>query len=665
MPADQTSPVYHAGDKMVDVLFASNRAAQTNKLRTRKDGPIESILGYQSTDPRMFKICSDLSKLTDILPTTLDDLGRTSGNGVPGNFYGVRHVPGYPMIRGTYPLTDNELKREREGLANSWVEPWHRELFRCFVQVFFEDLVAVPLRLRKGSSSVNPIFTREPKEKMAIALEAIADAKTAGELWVKGDFKNAYLNYHVGGCYYVVYRNQSTDKISFENGKWVAKPRMVADMDYAITGGRSGYQLESSKALDDVDFQVPEGFFRCRLRTAMGLSYKTSVAQMPVFQAVRRKLYTEYGWSYHHTTRMQKEEKLRAWGHQIYVDVSDHDINWPKKLYAPEVEDVLLGMGWSEWGVALIIKSLDLPVYISSPAEGEGHVLFGSWIKPQVNVGLPSGNPGTDIWGTLGMSFCYCLTQIVETAMMYKSVIERGQGLRFVRDYLKGALDFGCMSKSDDAVMVWKTAELIRRAKLLHAKMRDKPDVLVCPYMKFSYELGGKFLGDLAIYPSSGDPAGVIMTGDIRSDIYNTFVPEYGVDSAEPDRTKARRSYPGLAWGSRDAVYGSHPSYGVVTEHVERTFRNATGESYQAYRANWEKRDKALLSEYLRRKQRELHIEDLSLEDVLVLSDSTKLQYKFDAIDIHPDVVAVSEFQISMDVTRPYLQQFTNQAYVA
>lgn len=302
--------VHLLGTPLVDVLFDSVEAKQAAK-RERRDGPIDIFPGHWSSDLHMQKIKDQISRDSTAHPDlaeNVDDLGRCFGTGVRSNFYGIRHLNGFPMKNGTWPMVSNLGKREELGLTNQWKEPWHRDLFRAFTRLFFEDLQPRPLKIRKNSSTVVPYFTKKPRLRRELAERALIQAKAAGELMLKGDYKEAYLAYQMGGAYYVVYRSQSTDKIEYEKGKWTAKDRLVADIEYAVSGGTKGNLFVSSKALDDVDFRVVDGMFRERLRTAMGGPFQLNAALMPVMQSARKHIYEVYGFSFHHTTRKQKQE---------------------------------------------------------------------------------------------------------------------------------------------------------------------------------------------------------------------------------------------------------------------------------------------------------------------------------------------------------------------
>jgi hypothetical protein len=448
---DYDSPVAQA-------LFKTGTARQAAE-RSFREGPIETYRNIWSTDPEMLSYKDTFSRAaTKEFPESVDEYGRVFGNGVRSNFFEMRHVNGYPMIPATWPLNDNRLKREKEGLVDKPVADWHERLFRSFVRLTFSNVKPVPLKWRKGSSTTITEFTTSDIRKAAVAKDAISYAPYAGGLMLKGKYDEAFLRYGFGGASYVVYRNQSTDKITLNaDGSFSFKQREVADLLYAVSGGRHGKLFPASKNASEITSIA--GFARERKRTAMACPGTISFAVMPVAQAVRPKLYDEFAFSFHHTSRSQKQEKIRQWDAAIIADVADNDMNWPLWLAEKIWVDELGKMGYADWWLEIFKTSLKLPIYVSTPGPGQGNVLIGDWRKPDLNVGLSSGNPFTDILGTGLMSVVYAIMQIEHTDPSMARYLSEGSQDRsdqFFAQYLKGQLDYGCMSKSDDAALVEK-----------------------------------------------------------------------------------------------------------------------------------------------------------------------------------------------------------------
>nr|QYF49822.1 MAG: putative RNA-dependent RNA polymerase [Yunnan farmland cysto-like virus] len=649
------TPTFRPGDPVCDALFVGPKA-ERNRDKQFREGPIDPLPGIMSNDWDFLLFKDRASReLTKRIPPSVDDRGRVHGNGIRSNFHGIRHVNGYPMRPATFPITDNTGLREQEGLLNSFEKPWHREVLEALIELFFSDLQPQKVKIRKASSSVVPYFTTNITERLNHFRRYLITARQAGELMLKGDFQRAYEVYDFGGAYFIVYRRQSSDKIDFEDGIWVAKERRVADLEYAITGGRKGHYSPASKELGDVGFRVPDGFFRERNRTAFGGPWAINSALMPIAHPVRIHIYGEYAYTYHHTTRESIQADLRQWRYTIAADVTNHDQFWP-----PFVLDVicetLLRMGFAEWWVAIYRVKSQLPYYVTDVDEGVGNILLGDWRNPSNQGGLPSGHGFTDLEGTLLMTWVYFLVQVEHT---YPEIIpqlqSKASAKAVLHRYLKGGLPIRLKDKSDDALLGWTTPELVARARALHAKMQKGEPV--SRYMKVSYEHGGAFLGNVLLYAADGDDGSLVLIGNGNSLVTNMFSPEYGVQAKVADRSRVKRPFPGLAWSTLSQVYGTVPVYSEIMEIIEETWFSVYGESYQAMRRDMQRRDELLLAKYVREVEAKVGLNDLTTIDREVLAEPDKLQYKYVETDVNPEVTDLLFQGLTVEEITPFFNE--------
>lgn len=651
-------PVYQPGDAVCDALFRGN-AAKRNQMKEYREGPIETFPGILSNDPRLLKFKADLSVLaTKKFPETLDSQGRVMGNGVRSNFYGLRHVNGFPMGPATWPLVDNSFLREKNGLANKFTKAWHETVLRALVELFFTDLEPVPLKLNKASSSMIPHYTKDMTEKQGIVLRSLAHGREAGELMLKGDYENAFLGYGVGGAYHTVYRRQSSDAISFEDGVFVPKPRPVASLEYALSGGREGSFNPASKSFEDLPpqgdkFPIPGGFFRERNRTAKGGPLGMAGTLMPVAQAVRKAIYRKYAYTYHHTTRASIQEDVRKYDYAIASDVSNHDIFWPH-FTLDTIADQLKKIGYSEWWTELYLTKSRLPDYVTDVSPTEGRKLLGDWRHPSSSGGLPSGNPFTDLEGTIVMTWVYFMIQVEHTYPELIPMLQTRTGaLTALTRYLKGELPIRLKDKSDDAVLGWSGRAFVSKAKRLHAAMTAGDPV--SDYMLVTDERGGAFLGSIFLYPSAGDAGGVVLIGNIISYLVNMFSPEYGVQSGVRDRSKVKRPFGGLAWSTMAQNYGSSPIYSEVKDMVEFVWGKCFASSYSFFREEWLRADQLALREQLERVSNSA-LPDLSLTDIEVLSDPSRLDWKYDREDVNPAILDALFNGVGLTHVQPFFE---------
>lgn len=666
--ADKLAPHFVWGglehDQLIAPLFRS-RKAELAATRGWQEGGVHLFGGVLSDDPQQLKFVDLLTRTLDKqIPVNVDDYGRVFGTGIRASWFGARHVAGYPAKRGTWPLYDNSLKRKAQGLSDRAIEPWHRNLYAAWIRLAFSGIVPEPMRIRKGASSCSPAFESSPEGRIEIAERAFLDAEKAGRLCLEGKYEEAFLKYSIGGAYYVVYRRQSSDKITWdtETQSWSAKDRWVADLTYALSGGAKGNQVISSKEFGGPDDpSVPAGFFRQRLRTATGVSGSIGAALTPIAQSVRTRIYDRWAFTYHHTTRLQKQGKIKQFDFTIPADVSDHDINWPLWIVDDIAVPTLLKMGYADWWVELFRMSFRLPVYASCPAEGEGQTLIGDWRNPDGNLGLCSGNPFTDLLGSWNMTVVYAMIQIEHTAKHYIKALSTEEGaMAWLDSYMKGELEIAVMDKSDDALLLWgKNSNLHLAQTLMQAMKDEKP---VNSYMSVSYEHGGAFLGDVLLYGASKSLHDVILIGNGNSLIVNTFAPEYGAaldrsnsTAGYEDRQRSKRPYPGIAWESVIQVYGSIPCFQEIMDITEFSWRKTHGGSYRALRQQLLLEDQGLLrADMARLKLPGVDTSSLTAIQIEVLAATDRLEWRYSPEDVGSSIAGLISSTVALEKVEPY-----------
>lgn len=666
------APVFEMDDPLLDPLFRSTGrtgAARRNREAPFREGPIETMKDISSWDEANLRKMDKTSVvLTEKFQDSTDSAGRVGANAVRSNFLGLRHIPGLPMIPATFPLADNTHKREAAGLADGPINPKHELIFRATVRLFFSGLENQGLKIARGSSTGCPEFQKSMTAKLTTAVAALANAEAAGQLYLYGKFEEAFLLYDFGGCYYVVYREQMSDKVSYlqtgdkvDKSHFVSKDRKVAPVEFAISGGRKGDMITASKdpqRLADMGFFIPEGFFCTRRRTAMACPFTSNAPIMVIAQAVRARIYDEYAYSFHHTTRLNKQEKVAAWDFCIATDVSDHDTFWPGWLL-DLICDELAQMGFADWWIEILRTTMRLPVYVSAPAPDQGHILIGDWREPRMNVGLPSGIGITDLMGTMLMAPCYAIMQLDHTAPgLWDRVRDMPSACSFLDSYYKGKEAIAQMSKSDDALLGWSAGPAALAGRDLQERMMAGDEDL-SPYMKISYEHGGAFLGDVLVYDHTKELSSARFMGNVISYVVNMFCPEYSVDSKQPVREKRARPFAGLAVEAAPAVFGTAPHFDDINDVLEEIHYDFYHESYKQKRALILEEDKSALAEWVRTRSSFESLGSLSSMDHEVLADPSKLWWKFDIQKINPAVVELVSSGLSRDQTELFFNSVT------
>ncbi len=670
-------PYFTLGDGtgMVESLFLTKRAKNAMN-REYREGPIETYPGIFSTDPRLVATNRDfaLEALKDPrFAVNVDDNGRCYGNGIRSDFLGLLAIPGYPMHPATWPLVDNTIKRKSLGLiTKGFAKPWHERAFRSIVRLAFSGLETQHLRIRNNSSTCIPYFHVEMGEKLALAFETMENAQKAGELMEQGKFEEAWDLYRIGGAYYVVYREQTTDrvKINKSTGKIEPKDRWVATFEYAISGGLSGKQIVSDKTffqeeLADFapteDLHVFDKSVRTRRRTAWGGPAGINYSLMPIAQAVRANLYSKYPLSFHARDRSSTERELQSWDYVIMTDVEDHDIAFYDEIFDLWASE-LLNMGYAKWWVKLFRTSFQLPVYVSSPGVNQGKTLLGDPFNPSLKPGLSSGNAFTDLLGTGNMAPTYMIAQIEWTAPWLESRFATQESSdKFVHEYLSHREEISQKSKSDDAALLWRRnsdslQHAIKWQELLTQDESHQPSV----YNKVSYEKGGAFLGPLLLFDSSRRLESARMIGNIISMLTKMQLPEYSVNSKAKDRRGQKRGYPGLAWASLDAVYGSAPMYREALELLETVWFRHFKFSFSRYRERLFEDDKRQLALDLQQAGQhdnsKLIVDSLSPKELELLASPDKIHYKILPSEVRPEIVLMIMNGIPKAVVDPFVR---------
>lgn len=652
----RVTPTFLPGTGVCDALFAGEKGRRA-QMKQYKEGPIEWITGYYSNDYPFLVYKKKLAaRLTKKYPATVNDLGQVMGNGVRSNFFGLQHINGFPMRPATYPIADNRLLREKEGLSNAWVKPWHKEVLSGIVELSCRGLEPMAMRYRVGSSAMAPFMTKDMEEKKEIGRFSLASFDKVVPLIEKKDYKTAWTQYQIGGAHIVVYRRQSTDVISYEGGNWISKDRKVADLLFATTGGQKGTYTPSSKVFgSEVSFRVPEGFFRERNRTAFGGPLGINTQLMGLAQPIRANMYSKYGYTWHHTTREATQAIMRTWHFAISADVSSHDSLW-MTLAIDAIVDGMHHAGVQRSWTTIYEMAHRLPTYVTDVDEGKGNILIGDWRAPDLEPGLQSGLATTDLDGSWLMTAIYFIMQVEHTyPELIPQLQERGSLLRILDLYLRGKLPIVLNDKSDDGDLGWTDPRLVPRAKLLQRKMKNGESV--SPYMKIGYEHGGAFLGNIKLFPNSGDQQQIVLIGNINSCVNNQFSPEYGVQSGVKDRSRVPRPFPGLAWDSMASVYGSSPVYGAVMDDIESCWYDVFGDSYSAMRRRLLEEDKLKLLAYVKETGRKVDYASLTAIDLEVIATPAKLQYKYIPSDVSPGVLEMLFQGLTLQEVEPFFRK--------
>lgn len=673
----------------IKTLFKTPQIYARAALRDYPHGPMDMLPGVVNIDPRTQKFLIELGRgLHENFKPSLDELGRPTGTGQITSFDTMLHLPGFPQERANIPSFSNAKLREDKGLTNNWINDFDRDMFTQLCRLWFAKPKPVDVTLKDGSQAGIGFFTTDIGEKedamLGLIQRDIADIK---KLFLKRDYVTLFEKYSAAGPSYTLFRDQYTDKMV--DGK--SAPRPVSNLQHAISSGLEGAIIDSSKSLEPygsyVSQEAKNVLSASRRRVAYAQSLGYSAFLLPVAQATREMLYDKYSFTLHHTTRLQKEKKMKTFDAAVAADVSNHDILWPVDLYLPIIEQVMDELGYSKWYIECFRSSLKTGVYVPSCAPGEGGFMVGDWRDPQTSMGLLSGNPYTDLLGGLGMTFVYMDGLLTHVAPDRKKWLMSNPAGRsdWIEAFLEGKAEIAAPAKSDDGYLLSKGVAETARLQQMRAEMAEAEkkgnDFPFSSYMIVSYEKGDKFLGDVTLYSNSKDLQDTRFVADINSLPRNMILSEYGVYLSKeyeniglykPDRLKVNnRKYPGLAYDGRIDVYGSHELYEPVWEMMASTFNqhmshvapdfNGYMKKMAVEHTRWLEQD---LPRALRNKRHllerrlgssKLDLSGLTPTEMMFINDPSVLQYgKIRVEDVRPVVLNLQFTQIDKEVAGEY-----------
>lgn len=667
-----SAPLFTLQDEKCAALFKT-KEAMGFAVRNRVDQPIDIWPGIWSTDPDNQSFRIELAQeYNRSLPSNVDELGQTFGNGVRSDWNGLLHLPGYGMHPTTVPVYDNTQRREDRGLVHGPTKQWHLNLFVTLLKLCLDptDMVPEKLSIRRGSSSCIPHMTTNDAKKVEIAKHGMRTALKAGELAMSGKAWQAFEEYYHLGAYVVVFRLQSSDKVTVNpDGSTTPKVRQIAPWLFAATSGAQGQLVNADKSLNYLGNGIDPRLSAMRMRVASGGPGTTNYALMAHAQAVRAMMYKKWPFTWKATTPSDKEEKIHQFEHAIFADVSDHDQLFPG-WFIDLALDTMRNINYDGRFVALLGAAMRMPYYVGANARDEGQVLIGDPADPTCNFGLSSGIAYTDLFGSWWMTSVYVIAMIEHSApWLIQSFEKPGRtAADALSRILSGEAEVGVMDKSDDAIMLFRR-EAVSGARAWHeslARAEESGEKFPSsPYMDLSYEVGGKYLGTVALFPLNKRLSEIKMVGDIVSSKINRWSPEYAVNwSNQRDRTREKRPFPGLSAVAEAQVFGSAPAFQEAREIEEFLFKKHHGESLAAYFAALRRHDEDAMinlmnqrASAMRDNLKAIGVSGLTTLELLALYNPEYLHYKISKTDIRPQVFDILMGGVEVEYVEDFLSE--------
>lgn len=581
--------------------------------------PNEMFPGVSSVDPRYVDFKFELAQTaTRAFPAQIDENGYASANGVTRDFSALASCSGVKATPSNAPVVDRTLMSKEAGIADHFVSERHQRIARVLHrEMFGRRKPGADLRFSKISSTSQPFFQYDVFWKQTMVRNLLENAERILDCVDRDDLHTLYSEFSILFSAYLVERHQPEGGTGLLEGNYVPKPRRVADMEYALSGGKKGRMLTADKIglLRDVWGVDTSKASAMRVRTAYGFAGAITYFMSCWFVGNREYYYDEYGFTWHHTTREQIYDKLKDGVALIGLDVTTMDQLYPKFLLDAHAEWLA---DYGDRRFAKLVSWVNRAPYYA-PQLGVGLDPFWAGDPRRletfnIDLGLSSGRADNPDLGKFYMTWVYlCLMDDITGDVLSWN----GDDLASVAGCLKGEHPrFRLLDMSDDAVFVMLDSEIDRMTR----ERLSKPGA--SPYAVLAPENGIAFLGNVVVKDSVGEL--LLPVPNPVTFLVNRFCAEHGIRSTH-------RRFWGQGYFSAIDHYSRAGS--VITDLMEMT------------NFIWQKHfgDYPTPTQWAARHM-ELNpvsatVDSLSLIDTEVILDPAKRFYRYRAEDISPTVL--------------------------
>lgn len=466
------------------------------------------------------------------LLVSLDDGDYVGATGVHAEHDSMRTPPGYGMKQVTYLPVDNALKRKELGLPETWLRERDRSIFREVFRLALSHWHVVDLKVAKNSKSGLPWLEYEVDKKIEMIRTVLCNEKNF----------NYVLDAVLKKSLERLFKDLRYVMAFVHNVRWqvdkIGKQRLIADLEYALSGGRRGklYPSDKSVVIDGVEY--PE-FSACRLRLIQGLSLLPAAMEQVKFSGHMKHMFVRYPKTWHHRSvddillSLKPEEEIEA------GDVSDYDSTAAWFMF----EEFLSVMGefYSPAEVEHTRMTLQAP-YLSPPVEQGGKA---QWVgNPTVaadfslRAGIRSGHPSVSCLGKLFKS--------AETLCIFDRM--NGDVLERMEEYLDWKRDLKIANSGDDEWDIMPSHRVAEYCLLRYGNKTTKH----CGYFKVEKEAGKGFIGKI-VTRTRGDNRTRRSLPKISSRFQKQYQNERGVDSL------LRKKWP-IGYYARRVLYKDNPA---------------------------------------------------------------------------------------------------------
>lgn len=466
------------------------------------------------------------------LKPSLDDEDYVGPTGVHASHDSMRTPPAYGMKQVTYLPVNNAAKRAELGLPKTWLRERDRQIFRKVFDLALSSWHIIDLKVAKNSKSGLPWLEYEVDKKIEMIRTVLSSEKNF----------NIVLDSVLKGNLVRLFKDLRYVMVFVHNVRWqvdkIGKERLIADLEYALSGGKRGKLYPSDKRVVINGKEYPK-FSACRLRLIQGLSLLPAAMEQIKFAGHMKHIFVRFPKTWHHRdvdeilSRLSIEDEIEA------GDVSDYDSTAAWFMF----EEFLSVMSeyYSPGEVEHTRMTLQAP-YLSPPVEQGGSKI---WVgNPTVvadfslQAGIRSGHPSVSCLGKL--------LKTAETLCLYDRM--NGDVLEKMEEYLDWKRDLRIANSGDDEWDIMPKNR-IKEYSILRYGIKGQGH---CGYFKVEREAGKGFIGKITTR-DKGDNRTRRALPKISSRFQKQYQNERGVDSL------LRRKWP-IGYYARRILYKSNPA---------------------------------------------------------------------------------------------------------
>lgn len=531
------------------------------------------------------------------LKPVMDQTTKMVGKDGIAEPFNLKCVAGFGANPMSYVPCTNDALCETLKIPEGFRSEADREIFDEFFEIIFSSWKPTSIKVPKLSTMGMPCLSiHDAAYKRDAAIFLYSNIDKILRLVRARDFETLAVRYGM----IFAYNNGKRSQVDTPG-----KVRLVFDLEYARTGGRSGKAFAADKSVSINGIDYPD-FSATRERVVQGAPWALNCIIQSMAAGHMKAMFERFPGTFHHTDPQMIADECAERGDATFSDVSEYDRSM-RSFLIERMFDKMREV-WDE-GMVSIAEWLYFSAYYTRPvdatAENPRGVWFGQPWDPtikQIHSGNRSGHAMT--------SFVAKTMKVFDSLCIINRITHDVRGN--VRRYLEHTMPICLFNNGDDEGAAGSPA-------LINAYRNYRYD----PENRYGYfsvkpENGQVFSGTMIRW-TDGPPQAIPRIGAALQKMY---IPERAIG------TTFRKNWP-IGFFTRLKAIAEHPSGHYVEEVHNRVWRDI-----------WEPRYGTLASMLATAvEQLDVNFEALSTVDREVLEDPDKLQWKYTEDDVSKTVL--------------------------